>query len=474
MTEIHDARYWGINQIHTLPASKDVQQFVPSKVNEIIKQNPDIKKGMEKKNVDAVVQKQFGKGFLYFKGTKGDSDTLMLTSDVNWYDELDKSDQGAIAEYESRTEGQASLRRKRYISTPTLPGFGINLKFQDSDQKHWRFNCKACGHEQHMVWPDNIDMEKKRYVCSKCKATITKEIIKKGKWKARFPDRTPDKKTGRGGIAGYQLTQMIAPWITPEDLIKAYKDAETGKNDMTFEYFYNHKLGQPYVTSSSQIPKSLILQNLVQRDHLETDSIMGMDVQLHELYAILGSSDGVYGILRIRDTAEYIETNGKSGKSKWDRWGEIMDLYGVRYCVIDGGFTPNEVIDNAKKFPGRVWVNWYKDDPSKKKIIRWADDTDFTGKQISEEEEIRVLTERDRALDWLVQTLKMGSIRFFYRPTDEAVQMLIKHIETTYARTVTDRKGNISREWVSTGKDDLLHALMYYLIALDRKRKTES
>ena len=36
---IHGARFWGINQIYTLPTVDDVAEFVKSKVNRIIKVN---------------------------------------------------------------------------------------------------------------------------------------------------------------------------------------------------------------------------------------------------------------------------------------------------------------------------------------------------------------------------------------------------------------------------------------------------
>lgn len=461
LTEIHDARYWGINQIHTLPTANDVNKFVPSKVNEIIKRNPVIREGLPDKEVENVAQKQFGKGFIYFKGTFSERESLMLTSDRNWYDELDKSDQAAIGFYESRLEGADSRREKRYISTPTVPGFGINKIFEESDQKHWRFNCPKCGHEQHMVWPENIDLEKERYICSKCAETITEKVIRGGRWKARFPGRTR---------SGYQLTQMIAPWISPGDMVRAYREAEAGKNDMTLEYFYNHKLGLPFLQTTGQIPPSLILQNLIERDHVEVNSVMGVDVQLHELYIIIGTEEGVFGIAKVRDSEEYINTNGKEGKSKWDRWAELMKVYDVRYCVIDGGFTPNEVIENALKFPGKVWVSWYKDDPKKEKIIRFEDD-EFQSKKDSLD--IRVLVERDRMIDWTVEDLRHGRIRFFFAPNAEAVKELIKHTGVAYARVVTDRLGAEKREWVSTGKDDFMHALIYFRVALERKKRTE-
>lgn len=462
LTELHDARYWGINQIHTLPTGADVQKFVPSKTNEIIKHNPVIKAGLSTKEVDAVAQKQFGKGFLYYKGTHSEREALMLTSDRNIYDEMDKSDMSQIGNYESRLEGAESLRQRRYISTPTVAGYGVNAKFEISDQKYWRFNCGHCGYEQHMKWPENVDLYRKIYVCQECQKELTTGMIRKGRWKAKYPTRA---------ISGYQLTQMIAPWITPAMMVDAYNDALEGRNDVTMEYFFNHKLGLPYMESSTQLPKSLILQNLSNQDHLETESFMGVDVQLHELYAILGNQQGIYGILRLQSDKEYVETEGRKGKSKWDRWAEVMDAYGVTHCVIDAGFTPNDVAKHAKDFEGRVWMQWYKEDPKRAKISRFNDELQgFQDKRkdMTFEEEYQVLTDRNRAIDQLLQQAKVGTFKFYYKPTDPAVEMLIKHIGSTYSQLVTDRFGLTKREWVSKGKDDLLHAWVNFMVARER------
>lgn len=465
LTELHDGRYWGINQIHTLPTKTDVEKFVPSKVNEIIERNPVIKQGLSKKEVNAVAQKQLGKGFLYYKGTISESDSLMLTSDRNTYDELDKSDMKQIANYGSRQEGADSWRQKRWISTPTVPEYGINKVILESDQKHWRFNCQACGHEQHMEWPKNVSFERKCYVCSKCDEPLSREAVRKGKWKAKYPHRSPDPKTGKGGISGYLLTQMIFPWIEASELIEYYNDAVAGRKERTLEYFFNHKIGVPYVSADSRISANIITQNCTSREHVELNSCMGVDVQERELYVMIGTEEGAFVIARLQDTPE---------KDKWERWAELMEVYDVRYCVIDGGYKPNDVMEAAKRFPGRVWINRYKDDPKKVKIVRFADDDSFTGKQLEWEEEIQILTERDRMIDFTLNKLRQGGIRFFYSPNDEAIKLLIEHVSTTYARTVSDKLGHTSREWVSTGKDDLLHAMIYYVIALMRKERTES
>lgn len=462
---IHAARYWGINIIHTLPTVADVQKFVPAKVNELIKRNVKIRAGISDKEVDAVTQKQFGKGFVYYRGTQTEREVTMITSDRNIYDELDRSDMKQIAAFKSRQEGEDSLKEEIWLSTPTVPNFGIDEKYAESDQKHWRFTCGHCGYRQHMVWPDNVDMARKAYICSACggrlKETWIRPRTKKntegtGAWEAKYPGRE---------VSGYWITQMIFPWkwVSCEDLVKEYREREK-KGQL--DYFYNHKLGLPYVSAESQIPASLIYRNLTQRDHVETNCIMGVDVQLRELYVHVGTEEGIFGILCVRE--EY-DDDGNTVKSKWERLAELMEVYDVRIAVIDGGFTPNEVMDFARRFPNRVFVNWYKDDPKHAKIIRFADE-DFQKPPKTFEEEVTVLTERDRMIDWVLADLKGGAIRFFYHQDDDAVKMLVAHTGTTYARTVTDRVGLASREWVSTGKDDLLHALIYWRIALEKFR----
>lgn len=469
-TELHDGRYWGINQIHTLPTKTDVEKFVPSKVNEIIERNPVIKQGLSKKEVNAVAQKQLGKAFLYYKGTISESDSLMLTSDRNTYDELDKSDMKQISNYDSRQEGADSLREKRWISTPTVPEFGINKIILESDQKNWRFKCGHCDFEQHMTWPDNVSMKRRCYVCKKCDQPLTTEMIRKGKWKAKYPGKSPNPKTGKGGISGYLLTQMIFPWIECGELIDYYNDAIAGRKERTLEYFFNHKIGVPYVSAESRISSNLITSNCTMRDHIELNSCMGVDVQETELYFMIGTEEGAFAMGRLQD--EFAE-NGELKRNKWDRWAELMEVYDVRFCVIDGGYKPNDVMDAAKRFPGRVWINRYKDDPKKAKIVRFADDS-FTGKQLDFEEEIQILTERDRMIDFVLNKLRHAGIRFFYGANDDAIKLLIEHVSTTYARTVSNKLGQNSREWVSTGKDDLLHAMIYYVIALMRKERNES
>jgi len=453
LRSLHSARYQGINQIHTLPTGEDVNKFVPSKTNQIIKNNECLSQKISSKDADSVGQKQFGKSFLFYKGTHSERESIMLTSDRNIYDEYDRSNMDNIKNYHSRLEGAESMGQEWFISTPTIPNFGVDYQWNKSDQKHWRFNCPACKAEQHFLWPDSVDFVNKRYVCLKCGKPIDKKTVRQGEWKAKYPDRN---------MSGYWLNQMIVPWKTAGDVIEEYEEAEENGE---LDYFYNFKMGMPYMNADTQIPASLVLKNLLTgKEVAETNSCMGVDVQGNELYVIIGNEEAIFVIARIPD---------KPRKTKWERLAELVEIYDVRYGVIDAGFKPNDVLEFAKKFPYKIFMNWYKPDPKKAKIVRY-NDKGFTSKGPDTfAEEIKVLTDRERAIDAIVAWHKNGKVRYNYGRGDENIQMLIKHMETMYARTIETKLGETRREWASTGKNDLVHALVYWWVAMHRKNVYE-
>jgi phage terminase large subunit GpA-like protein len=148
--EYHALLLWGLNQIHTFPTETDVQEFVPTKANKFIEEN---KIALD---IDNTGIKGYGKGFLYYQGTFTKSAPIIISSDRNIYDEVDKSKMDVINGYSSRM-GFSKFKREVFLSTPTLADFGINHYFGMSDQKYRRFNCSHCGCRQHMVWEENVD-----------------------------------------------------------------------------------------------------------------------------------------------------------------------------------------------------------------------------------------------------------------------------------------------------------------------------
>ena len=283
---LHAARYWGINQIYTLPTVDDVGEFVRSKVNRIIKVNPAIMEGVSHRNVDSIEQKQIGRGFLFFKGTHTEKEAIMLSSDRNIHDELDKSKPEVIRDYLSRL-GFSKIRSQHYFSTPTIPDVGVDKLFADSDQKHWRFDCPHCDHRQHMDWEENVDREREIYICSACRKELTPlYIAQHGSWEAKYPNRK---------VSGYWITQMICPWRSAADLLKEERDAEDE------QYFYNFVLGLPYLSAEQRIPQSLFLKNITKKKVAESEwNVMGADTGLTN-HIIIGNEQGIFWIGTLED-----------------------------------------------------------------------------------------------------------------------------------------------------------------------------
>jgi len=470
---LHRGRYQGINQIHTLPTVGDANTFVQSKVNMIIKNNECLNTKMSKEDTDSVGQKQMGKGFLFYKGTIGKTSGIMITSDSNVYDEFDFSNHDNISNYQSRLEGANSLKMEAWISTPTLPMFGIDAEYEQSDQKHMRFNCPHCKHRQHMDWEKNVDHERMRYRCSGCDGTIDNKLFPlwyalsgKGekfehidmRWEARYPERD---------VSGYQINQMMVPWKSARELIQEFnKLSASGELD----YFYNFKLGQPYMDTDKKVTGGLFYKNITSREVVETHSVMGVDVQGSELYAIIGNKEAIFGITKCVDEVNGL---GKTIKSKWDRLAELMEVYDVRTCVIDATFKPNDVLAFARRFPNRVYMNWYQPAPKGGQIFRFGDNVKFSdtnAKKLTFEEKVKVLTDRERAIDKLITHLDDGAHQFSYSKEDPNFKELVKHAETMYARVIENKDGTVRREWANTGKNDYFHALVYYEVGMHKAK----
>jgi hypothetical protein len=448
LKEIHSMKFLGINQIHTLPSDRDVWGFVPTKVDKIIKANGF---KMEK---DSAEIKGFGKGFCYYKGTFTEKAPIIISSDRNIYDEVDKSKMEVIGDYASRMSN-SELKEEIWISTPTIPDFGIDAIWQSSDQKHWRFDCPHCGYRQHMEWDTNINFEKEIYVCQQCRKEITNEDIlwaDNAGWEARFPDEP---------ISGYWISQMMC-WDA-KHVIKEYRESIQGLKGKDEQYFFNFILGMPHLSAEQKIEASLFYQNIVPAEDAMAEewNVMGADTG-DENHIIIGNEKGIFWMGVLRD---------KPGKTRWQQMEEMIEFYKVRVGVVDALPHTKEANALAEKFPYRIYLNFFKDDPKMLEVCRFGDeqkrkDAEFT-------DEIKVLTSRNRIYDDTIASLQHGITKFAMPKDSPTFKLMIKHAQTVYARKVTDRYGQERREWANIGADHFWTALIYWQVALKKRLKYE-
>lgn len=449
--EYHALLNWGINQIHTFPTETDVEEFVPTKADKFIEANGII---LDRSNTGI---KGYGKGFLYYQGTFTKSAPIIISSDRNIYDEVDKSKMEVVNGYSSRM-GFSKFKREAYLSTPTLAAFGINHFFGISNQQYWRFSCSHCGCRQHMVWEDNVDFDFSKYICRSCHKEITHDDMRRGCWEARFPGRD---------ISGYYINQMMAPWLTATDLIRDQKKL----NDD--EEFFNTRLGLPYVSPDKSIPPGLILKNLVNIKNDEKDCVMGVDIGEHVFHVFLGNKNGVFGIATVKERENDGDDDKERRAAMWNRLGELLEVYDVRVCIIDARPLTTEALEFAGRYPYKVFLHWHESRRKEPQMANFGDDVDFQSKPKEFDEEISIVSDINRVQDWAVAGLRKGEVRFNFQTGDYRITAFLAHLKTMYVQKVTDKQGNEFRQWASTGANHYWDAFCEWKLALYKFTKDQ-
>ena len=337
------ARYKNYNQIYCLPTFSDVNQLVPSKVNALILQNPILQQWTQDK--DTIFQKKVGDSFIYYRGTvaKGEAGKemeagvgIMFSADLLIFDEADRSSQITLEQYESRLQA-SQYKGKWYFSNPTTPGTLSQKLYEQSDQKHWFIKCKN-GHWQYLDYWKNVQNYK--FVCEKCGAEITDEDRRNGQWVKKYPDRD---------ISGYWIPHLICPWISARQIQEACENK-------TKQYFYNFVLGLPYIGSDIVVNRDIILRNIdLAEPNFQEHNILGVDQGLQK-YWVLGNQQGIFAVGQTDD---------------WQDIEELIRVYDVETAVFDALPDLTEPRKLRDKYPGKIWLSYYKKEVRKADYIFW-------------------------------------------------------------------------------------------------------
>lgn len=411
------AKHKGYNIIYTLPSFNDVKEFVPSKVNTILENNPDIAAWV--KNKDSVTSKQVGDRFIYFRGTfsnkteaeKMESSVgIMLTADLHIADESDRSDQVILEQYESRLDA-SDYRGRWFFSNATHPNTLTQQMWEISDQKHWFIKCNHCNEWQFLDFPDSIAEVNGRYefVCSACGRILSEQARCDGQWVKKY--NTPS-------VSGYWINQLMYPWKSAEDIMKLH-------GNKTKQYFENFVMGRPYIGSDVIVSRDLILSNLdPDGPNMLEGNVMGVDVG-NVKHVVIKNKQGTFKILTVED---------------WDDVRKLMRIYNIKRCVIDGMPDITEPKKLIKEFPGRVWVSFFQKDVKSTDFIRW-NDSDHT-----------VHTDRSKMIEQIVD--KHVERKHLYQMEAEDLEVYIKHFSTLYRFVTRNSLGIEQYVWDTTSSED--------------------
>lgn len=426
--------------IYTLPTTSDIRKFVTARVDPMLENSKFLSAKMKPDGsvlADSTELKRLGGSSLYFRGSWVKTQAQSIDADIVVIDELDFSKPDIAEMYEERLEGADSLRWLYQFSVPSIPGVGIDRLYDESCQYEWYIKCSHCKKLQCLDVFHNLNRKKKIYQCKFCKKEIIDDDRRSGIWIPKYPNREAH---------GYHLSQLVAPWISAERLIKKEEKAKSKK------HFYNYSLGLAYHMQSKLISEKEIYRMVTGPEVINSadGTVVGID-QGDVFHIVIGRLEPIKDTdlfqkrvlnLIIAETEKEVET--------------ILKRYGIRFGIMDAMPNKHTAKNIAQTFKGKLFLSYYQTGMAAKEkfdLVKW----DLPNQVVH--------IQRTESLDNLIESLDKG--QWVLPRLCENVNLLIKHIKNVTVNYV-NRFGLTAKVYQHNGPDDFFHALNFLNLAFEK------
>lgn len=280
--------------MYLFPTSDDVTDFSKARFNPLIERNPE-EIGRHITSTDAANIKRIGNGMLYLRGARPTkkiqgkkSSSKLKTAPVDKVvrDEKDEMELAMVRLSKERTSHSTlhgGSGEQVDLSTPTVPDYGIDKDYQNSDQRIWVIKCGKCGKYtcQELEFPTHLHrvpvgsyrgrVYKEASVirlCSKCR---DQEIYpKNGMWIAQYPSVTDS--------VGWWISQLNSVFKNPKTILDNF---ENPKDNEDLAETYNSGLGMAWLPTENRLTEQQVLACCGNEPQAGSDSgpcAMGVDV----------------------------------------------------------------------------------------------------------------------------------------------------------------------------------------------------
>jgi hypothetical protein len=432
----------GMNVLYTFPTQAHLQDFVQARLDPVLLNSDYLRDKIETadKTIQKIALKRIGKGHLYLRGSQNEKQIITIDADMIVLDERDRFLQSSVPFIDKRLLA-SDLKWRREISTPTLPGLGIDAAYNESNQMVWQIMCDECKTWQELDFFKNIDMEKCIVHCTQCGKKIDR--LKDGRWEALNPEST---------VHGYKINGLYNPQRTVEELVKAYNDASySGFADL--QQFYNQVLGLAYDITGQQLNTSDLdrcKRNYLFPDNNARGCYAGVDVGVKYLHCVVFKKTES-GVPRIVWAGTLNGFFGPIGTVE-----AIMKNFDVKILVIDKRPEVTKVNEVIEAFPNKVFAAEYSN-------------AKFYGQEYIRWDEIKKEATLDRtvSIDYLISDIQGQRIEL---PVNiEQVEGFYDHLQSSVRVTEKQKNTGVDvAKWIEKGADHYLHALNYARIAAMR------
>lgn len=425
-----------INIGYILPTSEMVEKFVGSKVNMMIQENPILMSWVKDK--DSIKQKQLGKNSIFYLGSQTDRSAIMLSLDLLVGDEYDKSPQGTLEVYDSRLQ-HSDYKWKWIFSNPTIPDFGVDRFWQQSDQKKWHIK-HGCG--KIFVFDETcIDYTTEMYRCPHCKNEIVKENIRMGEWVA----------TQEGKWSGYWIPLWVNPMIGADVICEH-------KRNKTKEYFANFVAGLPYINSENQITEAILDSNLIDHVHSQEGRIIiGVDTG-KDIHYVVTNKDGIF----YHGYCPRISPTSAPNYDPYDELVKLLERYPRSILVSDQGGDLIGIMKLQAKYKGRVFLCLFSKPTRNQQIIRWGENDEDGKVSVDRERMIQLTVD-----EWKERRFPIWGKKEDWKPFYEHC-MNIYRVKEIQGQDENDPQYGWRYVWKRKGADHWLLSTVYARVGLDR------
>lgn len=444
---------------YTLPTSGFAATISKTRVSPVIQGSDYLKSLLN--DTDNVEVKQFSNGsFLFMRGAASSNAPISIPVDLLVHDELDFSDGLTISQYQSRLT-HSKYKMKFRLSTPTIPGKGIDYEFQRSRRFYNFVKCSHCANNfvpsyyDHVVIPGYTgDLEgiTKRnlhtikysdaiVVCPKCGGKVDLSP-KYREWVCENPD---DNYVAQA----FQVSPFDAPnIITPGYLVEA---STTYSN---IGEFVNFNLGLPYYSQESVLSPDEIRGVITNEMYVGAAAyVMGIDLgKTCHICVAASSFDGSMQVVHIEAVPLQLLRQ---------RYVELRAKYRVRIAVIDS-LPYTDTVLALQSLDQNLWASVYTNTKGTELFsVKKREEDDEKGLQ-----QLRQINvSRDRTFDALMAFIRSGQ---FSKVTCANDDEFVAHC--TDMRRVKDwdaRAQEMVFRWMKSeaGDDHWFFALSYAFLA---------
>lgn len=436
------SRFYKQGALYLFPSRDDVQDFSRGRFNPLLRDNPHLERHIE--DTDTQTIKRIGKAVLYMRGARATAKIqgLKRTSsrlksipvDRTCFDECDEMDP-AMIDLALERMSHSELKEEIYLSTPSIPNFGVDKLFQKSDQRHWFVKCRKCGKDTclELEFPGCLEELSDGRVIRLCQRCRDREIHPKdGRWIPLYPDKAKD-------MIGWRISQLNSFFVDPAKILRLFMDPPNGN----LAEIYNSKLAQAHIAAENRLAVSQVLELCNPNEPMKTEDkspcYLGCDVGTL-LHVVIGKP-------HLDKGGEIVFIGTLKDFSDLD---DLMRKYNVKKGVLDALPETRLAREFADQHRGKVYLCYYQE--HQKGGFSWN------------ERDLTVKANRTEALDASHAELAQGKV--ILPKESETIHEFARHCSNVARVLQTDPESGSSRYvYIQTGPDHYRHAQSYESMA---------